>query len=591
MQRPTTAPAQSTAPRKPRKPEESQVDLNRRVFQHHCDVEEVKVLKKKHYEESEEAWRRIADENLRLGYSKLNHARRKKDRLRKSPSPAKARRTPQNEVVTAANLPPGIENQGATCYISAMLQGLKRIQVFETALSTWKNESQTPEDGNDCIALQLKLLFQKMKRWAVSPLCTKALTDAYSKQGHWFEPGTHGDMMGFFGHIMEYVFEKHVTERSNFEITEVYAGRESEIYISLPVEKNLMTVEDILRDAMKTRNFQKFGNVLVIELVLQQGESGLVKSDFQVDVPLKLDLKKHLRGSSSYRLVAATYHIGRSFTRGHYFALAEDLGEWYKLDDCNVDHMGKFSGRLPRCVQGDDTTPNALFYVKQPRVFEAWAADTIELESIRSGSEDASDMAKGSDCPRFCRRPEKIWDGDIWTRCVVPPQLPCYPGGRNPIRVFPTPGVAPGRIRPAPRLSPRLSRQTLSNTTLPPLKDPGGPSRRYAAVQQILPAKVAQEKENSREGKTSKRKRRTKGNLLLLSSTSQSTINLPIVNRRQPRPEAITEGKPTHSSTPQNGSSSNILTERVDAMVTNIPRFAEVPVSTNANGNGMERDP
>lgn len=73
----------------------------------------------------------------------------------------------------------GLNNQGATCYMNALLQTLFMTPEFRNALFEWKYESKRDEEKKDCIPYQLQMLFAQMAMGSSKSVGTKPLTKSF----------------------------------------------------------------------------------------------------------------------------------------------------------------------------------------------------------------------------------------------------------------------------------------------------------------------------------------------------------------------------------------------------------------------------
>ena len=73
----------------------------------------------------------------------------------------------------------GLGNQGATCYMNSLLQTLYMTPEFRREIYKWKYDPDQHGEAEDCIPLQLQLLFGKLQLCDSSYIDTHALTKSF----------------------------------------------------------------------------------------------------------------------------------------------------------------------------------------------------------------------------------------------------------------------------------------------------------------------------------------------------------------------------------------------------------------------------
>lgn len=73
----------------------------------------------------------------------------------------------------------GLNNQGATCYMNSLLQTLYMTPEFRKHIYAWEYNPEKHGDPEDCIPLQLQLLFGKLQISERPYVATKALTKSF----------------------------------------------------------------------------------------------------------------------------------------------------------------------------------------------------------------------------------------------------------------------------------------------------------------------------------------------------------------------------------------------------------------------------
>lgn len=73
----------------------------------------------------------------------------------------------------------GLNNQGATCYMNSLLQTLYMTPEFRKYVFQWQYEPEKHGDPEDCIPLQLQLLFGKLQISERPFVATKSLTKSF----------------------------------------------------------------------------------------------------------------------------------------------------------------------------------------------------------------------------------------------------------------------------------------------------------------------------------------------------------------------------------------------------------------------------
>jgi ubiquitin carboxyl-terminal hydrolase 2 len=95
--------------------------------------------------------------------------------------------------------------------------------------------------------------------------------------------------------------------------------------------------------SLKTIKFWKLPRILTI--CLKRFTYDLRKNNAYVDIPEAIDLTDFVIGTShkQYKLCSVACHIG-SFSNGHYYALCKNPnGNWYRIDDTNIEKLGQFN--------------------------------------------------------------------------------------------------------------------------------------------------------------------------------------------------------------------------------------------------------
>ena len=73
----------------------------------------------------------------------------------------------------------GLSNQGATCYMNSLLQTLYMTPDFRNEIYKWQYDREKHGESEDCIPLQLQLLFSKLQLAESIYIETTGLTKSF----------------------------------------------------------------------------------------------------------------------------------------------------------------------------------------------------------------------------------------------------------------------------------------------------------------------------------------------------------------------------------------------------------------------------
>ena len=77
----------------------------------------------------------------------------------------------------------GLQNQGATCYLNSLIQSLYMTPEFRLAIYSWEYDEEKDGKADECIPLQLQLLFQQLQAKETRATSTKNLTKSFGWTG------------------------------------------------------------------------------------------------------------------------------------------------------------------------------------------------------------------------------------------------------------------------------------------------------------------------------------------------------------------------------------------------------------------------
>lgn len=279
----------------------------------------------------------------------------------------------------------GLENEGNTCYINALLQTLYHLPSLRNAVFHIPSAFSRTD---------LAYCFQKvLYDLQISPQSVSArhLMDCLEVAEDQGQQDVHEFSLMFLEKLEASMANSAVSDfiprllkgrtRTIVECTEVPYGGDPQIEDFLDLQLSVSDAENIheslkkltverltgenqfdagsfgRQNAVRKVKFQRFPPVLQIYLKRFQYSEGVIqKVNSRFEFQENLDLSEYLEqpGTAEYRLFAILVHKGVS-QQGHYFAFVKtNLSEWFKFNDKSVDKVT--SEQVFRSSFGGDVT-------------------------------------------------------------------------------------------------------------------------------------------------------------------------------------------------------------------------------------------
>ncbi|XP_067301822.1 uncharacterized protein si:ch211-212k18.13 isoform X2 [Pseudorasbora parva] len=220
----------------------------------------------------------------------------------------------------------GLKNQGATCYLNAVLQCLFMTPVFREAVKSFK----APEDcDEENLLLQLQKLFTRLSENAAT---TKGITTSLGIRNVFEQQ----DAVEYYRKILKAVgthaskkkslktfFEHSILEKDDWMYCEGCDRKtETETWSEIAEYPTVLTLH------LKRFDFDYL-------------QMRYKKNECHLDVPLSLPNEDNRPG---YELYAVINHTG-GYSSGHYDTIIRSYenGKWYRFDDYNVTRSSEAS--------------------------------------------------------------------------------------------------------------------------------------------------------------------------------------------------------------------------------------------------------
>ena len=260
----------------------------------------------------------------------------------------------------------GLVNQGATCYMNAVLQTLFHLEQFRSFI--------LKSTSNQALVMSLRELFSQMALSNVVAVDTSVFTQVWGTEYGLFDPHEQEDAESFLNSLLVKLPEA-ASEfltwnvRTTFEGINVEFSHEvSETLKTLAINvKGVSSFADSMKqvelpafftgsnqynselygpvDAKRSVKIVKVPEVLIVQLKrfdYDVDRHQRVKILDPLEIPMTFDIQKYFGHcpSTDFELSAVISHTGTA-DRGHYMAIVKKNGEWLCYNDEDVSPMNE----------------------------------------------------------------------------------------------------------------------------------------------------------------------------------------------------------------------------------------------------------